>query len=172
MEREKFIEITSYIDEITKGSEFEGHIYAVGGSVRDFVMGNEIKDIDLVVDLPQGGVRFAGFCESKGLTGKVVIYETYGTAMFHFKKFPEEEMECVMTRGEKYTDAGSRNPVTKFALIDEDAFRRDLTINALYYNISKRKVEDFTGYGIRDIKEGILSVPMEVCSDRHSLTTL
>lgn len=165
MNKGKFLEITTYIDEIITGTEFSGHVYAVGGSVRDFVMGNNIKDIDLVVDLPQGGVRFAEFCESKGLTGKVVIYETYGTAMFHFKKFPDEEMECVMTRGEKYTDAGSRNPVTKFAPIDEDAFRRDLTINALYYNISERKVEDFTGFGIRDIHDGILSVPMEVCSD-------
>ncbi len=50
MEREKFIEITSYIDEITRGSEFEGHVYAVGGAVRDFVMEREIKDIDLVID--------------------------------------------------------------------------------------------------------------------------
>lgn len=165
MNKNKFIEITNYIRDIIQDTEFEQHVYVVGGSVRDLIMELEIKDIDLVIDLPQGGIRFADFCESKGLTGKVVIYETYGTAMFHFKKFPEEEMECVMTRGEKYTDAGSRNPVTKFAPIDEDAFRRDLTINALYYNISKRKVEDFTGYGIRDIKEGILSVPMEVCSD-------
>lgn len=164
MEREKFIEITSYIDEITKGSEFDGHVYAVGGSVRDFVMEREIKDIDLVIDLPQGGVRFANFCESKGLTGNVVIYETYGTAMFHFKKFPDEEMECVMTRGEKYTDEGSRNPVTEFAPIEEDCFRRDLTINALYYNVSKKEVEDFTGCGISDINGGILRVPMELVS--------
>jgi putative nucleotidyltransferase with HDIG domain len=166
MKKEKFLEITSYIDEITKGSEFEGHIFAVGGSVRDLVMELEIKDIDLVIDLPQGGIRFADFCEMKGLTGKVVIYETYGTAMFHFKKFPEEEIECVMTRGEKYTDLGSRNPVTEFAGIKEDATRRDLTINALYYNISERKVEDFTGYGIQDIHDSILRVPMEVVSDQ------
>ena len=145
MKKEKFLEITSYINEITKGSEFEGHIYAVGGSVRDLVMEKEIKDIDLVIDLPKGGVRFANFCEKNGLTGKVVIYETYGTAMFHFKRFPDEEIECVMTRGEKYTDAGSRNPVTEFAPIMEDAMRRDLTINALYYNISRGEVEDLTG---------------------------
>lgn len=165
MKREKFLEIISYIREITSGTEFEGHVYAVGGSVRDFVMNNDIKDIDLVVDLPQGGVRFARFCESSGLTGKVVIYETFGTAMFHFKKFPDEEMECVMTRGEKYNDEGSRNPVTKFAPIKEDAFRRDLTINALYFNVSKGKIDDFTGYGIHDISYGVLRVPMELVSD-------
>ena len=165
MTKEKFLEITSYIDEITRGSEFEGHVFAVGGSVRDLVMGEEIKDIDLVIDLPQGGVRFANFCEQNGLTGKVVIYETYGTAMFHFKRFPDEEIECVMTRGEKYTDAGSRNPVTEFAPLMEDATRRDLTINALYYNISKGEVEDLTGCGIQDIHDKVLRVPMEMVSD-------
>lgn len=166
MKREKFLEITNYIHNIIQDTEFEQHVYVVGGSVRDLIMEKEIKDIDLVIDLPQGGVRFANFCEQNGLTGKVVIYETYGTAMFHFKKFPDDEIECVMTRGEKYLDSGSRNPVTEFAPIMEDASRRDLTINALYYNISKKKVEDLIGCGVQDIRDGVLRVPMEMVSEQ------
>lgn len=166
MKREKFLEITNYIHNIIQDTEFEQHVYVVGGSVRDLIMEKEIKDIDLVIDLPQGGVRFANFCEQNGLTGKVVIYETYGTAMFHFKKFPDDEIECVMTRGEKYLDSGSRNPVTEFAPIMEDASRRDLTINALYYNISKKKVEDLMGCGVQDIRDGVLRVPMEMVSEQ------
>ena len=166
MKREKFLEITNYIYDIIQDTEFEQHVYAVGGSVRDLIMEKEIKDIDLVIDLPQGGVRFANFCEQNGLTGKVVIYETYGTAMFHFKKFPDDEIECVMTRGEKYIDSGSRNPVTEFAPIMEDASRRDLTINALYYNISKKKVEDLMGCGVQDIRDGVLRAPMEMVSEQ------
>lgn len=166
MKREKFLEITNYIYDIIQDTEFEQHVYAVGGSVRDLIMEKEIKDIDLVIDLPQGGVRFANFCEQNGLTGKVVIYETYGTAMFHFKKFPDDEIECVMTRGEKYLDSGSRNPVTEFAPIMEDASRRDLTINALYYNISKKKVEDLIGCGVQDIHDEILRAPMEMVSEQ------
>ena len=166
MKREKFLEITNYIHNIIQDTEFEQHVYAVGGSVRDLIMEKEIKDIDLVIDLPQGGVRFANFCEQNGLTGKVVIYETYGTSMFHFKKFPDDEIECVMTRGEKYLDSGSRNPVTEFAPIMEDASRRDLTINALYYNISKKKVEDLMGCGVQDIRDGVLRVPMEMVSEQ------
>ena len=166
MKQEKFLEITNYIHNIIQDTEFEQHVYVVGGSVRDLIMGEEIKDIDLVIDLPQGGVRFANFCEQNGLTGKVVIYETYGTSMFHFKKFPDDEIECVMTRGEKYIDSGSRNPVTEFAPIMEDASRRDLTINALYYNISKKKVEDLMGCGVQDIRDGVLRVPMEMVSEQ------
>ena len=166
MKREKFLEITNYIHNIIQDTEFEQHVYAVGGSVRDLIMEKEIKDIDLVIDLPQGGVRFAEWCKEHNYTNTVVIYATYGTSMFHFKKFPDDEIECVMTRGEKYLDSGSRNPVTEFAPIMEDASRRDLTINALYYNISKKKVEDLMGCGVQDIRDGVLRVPMEMVSEQ------
>ena len=52
MTQEKFKEIVSYIGDCIRGSEFENNTYVVGGAVRDFVMGNEIKDIDVVVSLP------------------------------------------------------------------------------------------------------------------------
>ena len=163
MKREKFLEITNYIHNIIQDTEFEQHVYAVGGSVRDLIMEKEIKDIDLVIDLPQGGVRFAEWCKEHNYTNTVVIYATYGTAAM---KILEQDIECVMTRGEKYIDSGSRNPVTEFAPIMEDASRRDLTINALYYNISKKKVEDLMGCGVQDIRDGVLRVPMEMVSEQ------
>ena len=155
MKLEEFSNITSYIGSIIKGTPFEGHVFAVGGSVRDFYMGNEIKDIDLVIDLPHGGVDFANWCKDNNYTKTVVIYETYGTAMFRFYKYPDEEIECVMTRGEKYLDKDSRNPVTVFADINEDAIRRDLTINALYYNVSTGEILDLVG-GREDINNHII----------------
>ena len=155
MIKEDFLKITEYIGGIIKGTSFEGHVFAVGGSVRDLHMGNDIKDIDLVIDLPHGGVDFANWCKDQGYTKTVVIYETYGTAMFKFKQFPGEEIECVMTRGEKYEDPESRNPVTVFAPLEEDAIRRDLTINALYYNISTGETLDLVG-GLDDIANHII----------------
>lgn len=155
MKREDFLNITEYIGVIIKDTPFRDHVFAVGGSVRDFYMGNDIKDIDLVIDLPQGGVKFANWCKEQGYTKTVVIYETYGTAMFKFKQFPDEEIECVMTRGEKYEDKESRNPVTVFADINEDSIRRDLTINALYYNVSTGEILDLVG-GRSDIDHHII----------------
>ena len=160
MKKEEFLKITGYIGSIIKGTPFEGHVFAVGGSVRDFYMGNEIKDIDLVIDLPHGGVDFANWCKDQGYTNTVVIYETYGTAMFKFKEFPGEEIECVMTRGEKYIDRESRNPVTVFAPIEEDAIRRDLTINALYYNVSTGDILDLVG-GREDINANVIRTTNE-----------
>lgn len=158
MEKEKFIRITKYIGEKISQTEFENKTYAVGGSVRDFVMGNDIKDIDLVVELPNGGILLAQYFEQIGLTkGSVVVYPTYGTAMFHLKEFPDDEIEVVQTRGEQYHEE-SRNPETCYAPILEDSFRRDLTINALYYNITTGKVEDYTQKGLADIKNHIIRV--------------
>ena len=159
MKREKFLEITNYIHNIIQDTEFEQHVYAVGGSVRDLIMEKEIKDIDLVIDLPQGGVRFAEWCKEHNYTNTVVIYATYGTAAM---KILEQDIECVMTRGEKYLDNDSRNPTVRFADLKEDAFRRDLTINALYYNISTREILDPTGYGLKDINDKICRSPMEL----------
>lgn len=42
----------------------------------------------------------------------------------------------------------------------EDAYRRDLTINALFYNINTRAVEDFTGRGVSDLRAGIVRTPL------------
>ena len=159
MTREEFKKITEYIGSIIKGTSFENHIFAVGGSVRDFYMGNDIKDIDLVIDLPNGGVDFANWCKEQGYTKTVVIYETYGTAAM---KILNQDIECVMTRGEKYLDDGTRNPTVEFADLKEDAFRRDLTINALYYNVSTGEILDPTGCGIKDIDNKICRAPMEL----------
>lgn len=49
MTRKDFLDITEYIGVIIKGTPFENHVFAVGGSVRDFYMGNDIKDIDVVI---------------------------------------------------------------------------------------------------------------------------
>jgi tRNA nucleotidyltransferase (CCA-adding enzyme) len=43
----------------------------------------------------------------------------------------------------------------------QDAFRRDLTINSLFYNINTNKIEDFTGFGVSDLKLGIVRTPLE-----------
>ena len=159
MTREEFKKIANYIGDIIKDTPWYQHVYIVGGSVRDFYMGNDIKDIDLVIDLPNGGVDFANWCKEQGYTKTVVIYETYGTAAM---KILNQDIECVMTRGEKYLDDGTRNPTVEFADLKEDAFRRDLTINALYYNISTGEILDPTGYGIKDIENKIIRVPMEL----------
>ena len=44
---------------------------------------------------------------------------------------------------------------------EQDAYRRDLTINSLFYNINTATVEDFTGRGVSDLQLCIIRTPLE-----------
>lgn len=160
MKRERYVQITEFLKDLIKGTEWEDHVFTVGGCVRDELMGSEIKDIDLCVSLPSGGIRFAEWLRDNGYTMKgVTVYPNYGTAMLHLKAFPEVELEFVQTRKEKYIDHTCRNPETAFGTIEEDCMRRDLTINALYTNVSTGEIVDITGKGVEDIKGHIIRTP-------------
>ena len=169
MEKKLFDDVVGRLKDIITGTRYEGHAFVVGGSVRDLIMGHEIKDIDIVVSLPNGGIEFAKFMEENGHTlFDVVVYPTYGTAMFVLKDFPDVELECVQTRKEQYKDKGSRNPETAYGTIEEDCMRRDLTINALYMNICSGEILDLTGCGRSDIENHVIrttSIPDIVFSD-------
>lgn len=155
--------VLTHIRDIIRNTKYESHVFMVGGAVRDELMGNPIKDIDLCIDLPNGGIEFATWImkevgEFKQDT-RPVVYPTYGTAMFTFSKFPDVQIECVQTRKEQYHDSNSRNPETAYGTLEEDCYRRDLTINSLYKNISTEEIIDITGTGVEDINDKIIRTP-------------
>lgn len=157
MEKETYLSVVKYLKEIIIGSIFEGHVYTVGGCVRDFISKREIKDIDIVVDIKNGGIKLSNWLfENDMLSHKPVVYENFGTTMFNLKKFPDIEIEAVHTRKECYRDSKSRKPETSFGTIKDDAFRRDFTYNALYYNVSTEKIFDLNGFGLDDLNSNIL----------------
>lgn len=156
----KYNEICNFLKNILKNTKFENHIYTVGGCVRDSILGIEIKDIDLVVDLPNGGIQLAEWLyQHNYLAHTPIIFETYGTAKLMFRQFPTIELEVVQTRKEQYKDRNSRNPETTFGTLEEDCYRRDLTINSLYYDITNNNIIDITNTAINDIKNCIIRTP-------------
>lgn len=162
MNRDRYNEIKSYLRELIKGTEWEGNVYAVGGCVRDDIMGAEVKDVDMCVTIPAGGIRFAEWLHDSGYTRHdVVVYPQYGTAMLKLLAFPDEELEFVQTRKEKYLNSSSRNPETVFGTIEEDCMRRDLTINALYCDISSNAIVDVTGTSLHDIEHKVIRTPAD-----------
>lgn len=141
-----------------KNTRFEGKVYLVGGCVRDALLGLPIKDIDLVVEMKNGGLLFAAYMAMKHQcyvqNTNPVVFENYGTAKFQLFKndeFKDIEIECVQTKKRSIND--------DVGTLKEDAFRRDLTINAIYYNISDGKLYDPTLYGVDDLAKGILRCP-------------
>lgn len=162
MDAQKFRQILTFVSDLIVGTEWEGRVFAVGGCVRDEIMGLPIKDVDMVVEVPDGGTRFAQWLFDQGVvSGSVVKYESFGTAMFRLQAFPDDELELVQSRKEKYLDRRSRNPVVAFGTIEDDSFRRDLTINTLDINISTGELLDVTGHGVDDIKNHVLRTPLD-----------
>jgi tRNA nucleotidyltransferase (CCA-adding enzyme) len=124
-------------------------LYIVGGSVRDSLLNKPIKDYDLATDATPDQVEDimnkSGF---KTLpTGKA-----FGVINV-FTDTNEYEVATLRSDGE-YTDSRRPDSVT-FSDINSDAARRDLTCNALYYDIDTKEVIDLVG-GINDLRKGII----------------
>lgn len=162
MNIEKFLSIKEALGKAVKNTIFENKTYVVGGAVRDMCMGRDIKDIDIVVNIPNGGLKIAQHFFNIGLlTQHPVEYPQYSVSMFILNEFPDVEIEAVQTRSEKYNDFNSRNPETAFGSIEEDCIRRDLTINSLYLNVSNNDLLDLTGNGLNDINNHVIRVTNE-----------
>ena len=80
----KQLEFILFLKEMVKKTVFEGHIFLVGGYVRDCILERTPHDIDIVVDIPNGGIGFAMWlayntgCFTNGTNP--VIFSSFGTA--------------------------------------------------------------------------------------------
>lgn len=162
MKSEKYIGICNALAQVIKGTQWEGHVYLVGGCVRDEIMSQEIHDIDIAIDLPDGGIRFVNWLSRNRLTAKgrrPIIFEHFGTAKVRLRMFPKDVIDCVQTRKERYVYEEKPVPEKYFGTVVEDAMCRDLTINALFKNVSTNVLIDPTGMGLSDIENHIIRTP-------------
>ena len=78
--------ILEYFRKISEGTKWDGHLYAVGGCVRDEILGAPIHDVDIAVDLPDGGVKFAMWLlRHKYLMEMPVLFRKFGTAKLRLR---------------------------------------------------------------------------------------
>ena len=68
-------------------------------------------------------------------------------------------VDCVNLRSEVYAE-NSRIPDIKFGTAEEDAMRRDFTINSMFYNIHTGQIEDYSGRGVIDLNRGVIQTPL------------
>mmetsp|Transcript_13798 Transcript_13798/g.27926 ORF Transcript_13798/g.27926 Transcript_13798/m.27926 type:complete len:569 (-) Transcript_13798:245-1951(-) len=143
-------------------------VRVAGGWVRDKCIGKESDDIDLALDHMMG-YEFAELM-NKYLVSKGATKQNIGRIKANPEKSKHLEtatfavfgidIDVNNLRTELY-DQDSRIPMMKFGTAMQDAERRDFTMNALFYNIHTDEVEDLTGRGIDDLKNGILRTPLE-----------
>jgi tRNA nucleotidyltransferase/poly(A) polymerase len=120
--------------------------YLVGGCVRDFLLGEEPKDIDVVTDAVPDVVEEI-FKDFRILT----VGKSFGVIKILFKS--GFDIEVATFRAD--IGKGRRPDSVVFTTAEEDVKRRDFTINGLLYDIDKDEIIDYVR-GQQDLNDGIL----------------
>lgn len=122
----------------------------VGGSVRDLLLGREPKDFDVVTDARPEQVR--ELFRNSRLIGRRfrLVHVRYGNEIIEVSTFRTAHH---ISDAEGHSVDGRIIRDNVYGTIDDDVWRRDMTVNALFYNIEDYSVIDYVG-GMEDIQSG------------------
>jgi poly(A) polymerase len=122
--------------------------YLCGGAVRDLMLGREPKDFDIVTDARPGQIK-------KRFANVYVIGRRFRLAHVHFpggKVIEVATFRRTPEAGEEDIPMAEAGREILYGTPREDAFRRDVTINALYYDAMTASVIDYVG-GLEDMRK-------------------
>jgi poly(A) polymerase len=161
-------EVERLMKALLPGTPFANKAFAVGGYVRDELIGIPSKDLDVVVEMRDGAKKITKFIKRefpKQVTNPFQMGK-YPIWAITFKDDVEFEGEVYETKGaelefadtqkESFPDEASRQRVTEPGNIKEDVERRDFTVNMLLKDLSTGELRDLTGTSVNDVKKGIL----------------
>ena len=140
---EKLIEFLS-LNKLFEDNGFS--LYMVGGTVRDYLMGLPLDDMDVVTDATPEDIK-------KFLPDASFVFARFGSVSFKTEK--KVKFDITTLREEKgYEDARHPDKIHFVKDLSIDVKRRDFTVNALYMN-SKLEVIDYIN-GQEDLKNHTL----------------
>ncbi|KAF2723907.1 poly A polymerase C-terminal region-like protein [Polychaeton citri CBS 116435] len=174
--RDLLLDTAKHIDETNESAE-PLVLRFTGGWVRDKLLGVPSHDIDVGISSMTGldfGLRIKDFLGIDGNLEKYNLTKKDMGGLHQIKANPEKskhletvttrilgyDVDLVNLRKETYSE-DSRNPQMEFGTPEEDALRRDATVNAMFYNINTGQIEDFTGHGRTDMAKRIIRTPLE-----------
>lgn len=163
------------------------NVYVVGGAVRNFVIDQPVKDVDMVIDSQAAGRDSAWLAtqlarlipaQTEVITdnygvGKIVVKSEWfvdGLDLSEFSVDGDAAIEIANARAETYSDdtGGGYKPNVEWSGIEEDVMRRDFTFNTLMWRLSdladgpdKAEIIDMTGCGLDDLKAGEARCPLD-----------
>ena len=135
-----------------------GHTaYLVGGGVRDLILGREPKDFDIATDArPEQVHRLFRNCRLIGRRFRLAHVQ-FGREIVEVATFRACGDDSEDGNGPSVERAADGRILSDnvYGSIEDDAWRRDFTINALYYDIANFAVLDYVG-GMSDLKAGLI----------------
>lgn len=142
-----------------------GHsAYLVGGGVRDALVGLKPKDFDVATDASPETIR-ALFRNSRIIGRRFrLVHVVFGREVIEVATF-----RAAHSKGDG-GEIGAAGRIVRdnvFGSIEEDAYRRDFSVNALYYNIADGSVVDYVG-GLADLERGVFKLigdPVTRCEE-------
>ncbi len=128
--------------------------YLVGGCIRDVMLGKEPKDFDVTTDATPEQIK--GLFRNCRLIGRRfrLAHIVFGREIIEVATFRghHQNVDDDQSKVSKQSDHGQLLRDNVFGTIEEDAQRRDFTVNAMYYNIADYSITDFAG-GMEAIKQ-------------------
>ena len=125
--------------------------YLVGGSVRDLQLGKKPKDFDVGTDAPPARIR-------KIFRHSRIIGKRFRLVHVYFRGGKVIEVSTFRKKIDMADTEAARDGVTDHEMFGhprEDALRRDITINGLFYNIADFSIIDYVG-GMEDLRTGVI----------------
>ncbi len=126
--------------------------YLVGGGVRDIYLGKKPKDFDISTDAHPGQLRKL-FRNSRTIGRRFRLVQVFfrGSKIIEVSTL-RSQSEYDIKKVDKVLPANNT-----FGTLGEDAFRRDLTVNSLFYEIENSTIIDYVG-GVDDLDKGIIRI--------------
>ncbi|HET9678625.1 MAG TPA: polynucleotide adenylyltransferase PcnB [Buchnera sp. (in: enterobacteria)] len=129
--------------------------YLVGGSVRDLILGKLPKDFDIATNAtPEQLKKIFKNCRIIGRRFRIahIMFKSEFIEVSTFRKNHNKKSTNKKNKKIKKTINGMLLNDNIFGNIEDDYKRRDITINALYYDINTSIIRDYVG-GLEDLKK-------------------
>jgi len=137
--------------------------YIVGGAVRDFLLNRNPKDYDLSCAATPEQIRRVFKRRHTMIIGRRfklvhLFHEREIIEISTFRRRPSSTGAAALKGGKPRGNTPEHMIFrdNEYGSEEEDALRRDFTVNAVFYDPVHDKVKDFTGHGLADIKDGIV----------------
>lgn len=153
-------------------TRFAGEVFAVGGYVRDELIGAEPHDLDIVVEQMYGAQRFADALVEAfpaSVADPVPVSLDFPIWKTRFTDDVEYDGSVYSVAGADLDIADTQTMIdldgvasTLFGGLDDDVLRRDFTANMLFKDLTTGEIVDPSGDGVEAIEEGVLRPHPEV----------